>query len=379
MKLHSLKIEPRMPGGWESAELVFGDNITELFGPNGCGKTPVIKSIAYALGYPVRYREDIKEHCNSVVLKLEVEQGTRIIVSRKIGIEFEVEVRSEDQHVRSFYNERDFSRFMLEVFGFPNPTLTSVANEATCAYMATILPIFYLDQDIGYTSAYKASAAFIKNQYAEMSRLVFGLPPKNSFDLKKVVLEKKKRLDQLDRLVVAKEEQIDGLVKRLGKLRRPIEGVSSELARAKASLDGLRSSHDTRNDAQVALDSLLYEKKTLRRQVRTQIADLESRISSFGKIQSEIEVELNTLSLNEEARRLFASFKDICTNPGCGLLLGSSDSYGKSLLYLRDQTKDLERNNLIHGKRIEGLAAEVDDLDSEIAIDHCVSNVLYKA
>lgn len=50
MKLISLKIVPVNPNGWGSPELKFANDITELYGPNGCGKTPVIHSIAFALG-----------------------------------------------------------------------------------------------------------------------------------------------------------------------------------------------------------------------------------------------------------------------------------------------------------------------------------------
>ena len=56
-----------------------------------------------------------------------------------------------------------------------------------------------------------------------------------------------------------------------------------------------------------------------------------------------------------QARRLFASFEDICSNPACGLFLGSSESYGKNLLYLKDQVKDLQRNTEFQRARIDEL------------------------
>jgi hypothetical protein len=366
MRLRSLKVEGKKPAGWESADLIFGKNITELFGPNGCGKTPIIQSIAFALGYPVKYREDIIAHCDAASLVMEGTSKGVIKIRRRIGVAFDLEIKGGDGSAQSFYSERDFSRFMFEELGFSFPSLTTTANEASPPFISMLLPIFYLDQDLGYTSAYRAPAAFVRDQYAEMMRIIFGLPPKHSFDQKKLVLEKKKRLDNFDRLIVKKAEQIDELSKDLGKLRRPLETVTAELSDTRATLEKLRFSRGARSEAQLALDRLLYEKKTLKRQVENEVAELQTRISSFNRIQNEIEIEVNTLSLNEEARRLFVSFKDICSNASCGLFLGSSDSYGKSLLYLRDQIKDLERNNSRQAERIQRLETELDTIEVDV-------------
>ncbi|TOC17346.1 hypothetical protein CGJ89_25140, partial [Vibrio parahaemolyticus] len=59
---------------------------------------------------------------------------------------------------------------------------------------------------------------------------------------------------------------------------------------------------------------------------------------------AEINTEVDTLNLNEEARRVFVRSSDLCGSSNCQLFSGSSDSYSKNLLYLRDQIKDLERN-----------------------------------
>src|ERR1700722_864760 len=165
MKLYSLRMEPALPNGWASDELIFGEHITQLFGPNGCGKTPIIQSIAHALGYPVKYREDIVEHCSATVLVLRSETSD-CELRRRIGTPFDVDVRFGDKP-RSFFNEREYSQFLFELFGFSFPALTTTGNEATVPYMATLLPVFYLDQDHGYSNAYKAPNTFIKDQYAE--------------------------------------------------------------------------------------------------------------------------------------------------------------------------------------------------------------------
>ena len=169
---------------WESAPLPFGLYITELFGPNGSGKTPIIQSVVHALGYPVKYRDDILAHCDAVALTLENSSKELIEIRRRIDTGVDVEVRTGTAPVLGFYNERDYSQFLFEELALPFPALTSTGNEATTPYLSTLLPIFYLDQDIGYTNAYRAPTSFIRDQYAEMTRLVFGLPPKHSFSQK---------------------------------------------------------------------------------------------------------------------------------------------------------------------------------------------------
>ncbi len=74
---------------------------------------------------------------------------------------------------------------------------------------------------------------------------------------------------------------------------------------------------------------------------------------------------MKTLSLNEEARGVFTSFQEICRTPNCGLFLGSAESYGKNLLYLKDQIKDLERNSQRAEIRAEQLEERIEELSAE--------------
>lgn len=68
------------------------------------------------------------------------------------------------------------------------------------------------------------------------------------------------------------------------------------------------------------------------------------------------------MKLTDLARRVFASFHEICRAPNCGLFLGSTESYGKNLLYLRDQIKDLEHNAIRTEMRIELLEGGLREL-----------------
>lgn len=73
MKLLSLEIKPNPISGWASPILNFGNDITQLYAKNESGKTPIIQSIIFCLGYPVDFRADIIKHCASANLIVEIE------------------------------------------------------------------------------------------------------------------------------------------------------------------------------------------------------------------------------------------------------------------------------------------------------------------
>ncbi|WP_206538740.1 hypothetical protein, partial [Aeromonas finlandensis] len=64
-------------------------------------------------------------------------------------------------------------------------------------------------------------------------------------------------------------------------------------------------------------------------------------VKGIAQLTHEINTEIDTLNLNEEARRVFLSFNEICGSSCCQLFNSSSNSYSKNLLYLKDQIKDL--------------------------------------
>lgn len=366
MNLLQLSIEPSGPAGWGSKVLDFGKDITQLYGPNGCGKTPVIHSIAFALGYPVRFREDILSNCGFVVLKA-VHNDIYIDFRRSIGSDFHIECsQSDTENTRIFYNEKDMSAYLFNFLGLPEATLTSSRNEPTPPYISTFLPLFYVDQDSGYSSVYKSPSSFIKDQYAEMVRLSLEVPPKHSYERKRLLIEKKEELKSTDTAIVTSERFIERLVNDRKVSDQTSQQLDNELNRLRNELDDLRSSQDATEGAESAIQYLIQEKVSEKQEIDKRIRELQDRISGFERIKNEIEIEINTLSLNEEARRLFTSFNDICANSRCQLFLNSSESYGKNLLYLRDQIKDLDRNTSYQEIRLDELLAQSKKLDTEI-------------
>lgn len=372
MKLLELKIEHVELNGWESEQLTFGDDITQLYGPNGCGKTPVIHSIAYAMGYPVKFREDILRNCKSVVLKASHEENI-IVFKRELSSSFNVECNVYDEIIgddsennKVFYSEKDLSVYLFDLLGLSTAALTSLKNLPTFPYVSTLLPLFYVDQDSGYTSAYKAQSNFIKDQYAEMVRMSIGVIAKNSYEKKKDLIENKKELGLIDSEIVSTENFIETLIlQRKGSLLSKID-VEDRLQKLKDRLDELNSNQDTSYSTNSAIQTLINEKLSEKNSTDSKIRDLRERINGFGKIKDEIEIEINTLSLNEEAKRVFSSFDEICSNRGCQLFLSSSESYGKNLLYLKDQTKDLDRNLGYQKERLDEFCINFDNIEGEI-------------
>ena len=368
MKLVSLEIIADGPTGWGSGVLEFGDQVTQLFGDNGAGKTPVVQSIVFALGYPASFREDINEHCKCVVLTV-VHMDRYYAFRRSFKGAFLIEVSNPlggDDETLAFHSEADFSRYIFQLWGWADPVLVSVSGAATRLYVSQVLPLFYLDQDEGYSSFYFTPSRFIKDQYAEVMRSVFGLPAKNAFEQRKLRRELQERLERLDLSIVRRQRTIGQLASDVTHPRRSETELSDELAQVQRSFESLRQGGDARSESEVTLDG---EIALLRRRVSALTADKaehRARLSSFLAISNEIEIEANTLSLNEEARAIFASFDSVCANQACGLFVRSSESYGKSLLYLKDQLKDLERSRKFHEDAVARLDVSLVDTEQEL-------------
>lgn len=365
MKLISIKIFASGQLGWQSDLLEFGENITHLFGPNGCGKTPIVQSIVFCLGYPSVFRNDIYENCAYVELKVETGKGC-LTIKREYSRDVDIEVVEPSGNLQRFFDEKEYSTYLFEWMGMQTSNLVTNSNKVTAPYLATMIPIFYLDQDEGYSGIYCPPNNFIKDQFSEMMRMIFGLPEKNSFDKKKERIEAKERLDYLDHVVEKHSRQVNAanetasaISKSSGDLTVGIQTLESEMEQLKGS----GASHD---DSIGVIDRLISSHHALMRDVSSEIAEINKRSNSIGQIINEIETEINTLNLNEEARRIFLSFDEICGSGNCQLFSRSSESYSKNLLYLKDQIKDLERNTEIDAIKAEQLKREKSHLEVQI-------------
>ncbi|MDF5971702.1 hypothetical protein P4117_27075 [Pseudomonas aeruginosa] len=194
MKFESLEIIPNSPNGWHSGELKFGEAITQLYAKNGSGKTPLIQAMMFCLGLHVQFRDDIVRNCKMARLKVML-NGKGFTLERMMGDSFDLTVKVDNKTENRFYNEEDFSKFMLKSLKLRSDRLVTNGNTPTIPYFSALLPLFYLDQDQGYSEYYAPPRpGFIKNQFSEMVRLAANFPPQHSYDKKKKAIEVKKTL-----------------------------------------------------------------------------------------------------------------------------------------------------------------------------------------
>jgi hypothetical protein len=337
-----------------------------LFAANGSGKSPIVRMLASALGFPNNFRAEILDKCNAVVLCAETD-GKPITIRRTLDSKndtFYATIDFEGEQT-AHHSEASFSAALFHLLGLKPPRLVSNRGEETRPYIATLLPLFYLIQGHGYSTAYRAPSSFIMDQFAEMVRFAFELNPKHSFEVKKSLIEEKSALEAQTRKIVAAQRVLEYQ-------RRGVDDSDANQAALKRSsdnlthqIDGLRASVDAKGTANSALTELLRQKDAQIRTRQLELFELQDRVAGIDTIRAEIDGEIKTLALNEEALGVFKSFQDICRAPNCGLFLGSAESYGKNLLYLRDQIKDLERNAKRAEIRVEHLEQRLDELGVE--------------
>lgn len=342
MKLVEMSLLPRGSDGWGSGALRFGERVTSLFAPNGSGKTPLVQSIPFCLGYNCKFREDVREKCRAVALTYE-HDGLLFELTRTFSDDFHITVASKNLK-QEFFSEKEFSLALFKSLGMATPTLIGANRSATQPYVSTLLPLFFVRQDGGYTEIYRAPASFIADQFAEMIRFAFGLSPKRSYEAQRELNEAKEKLELLQRRIVFQQKVVAELADAVDdspierdRLRQRTQALTEQISDLKSSVDAAGS-------ANTALLELLQSREQKISALRRQHQETQGRLAGIGSIRSEIEGEIRTLSLNEESRFAFESFFEICGRSDCRLFATSTESYAKSLLYLKDQIKDLDAN-----------------------------------
>lgn len=367
MKLVSLQIEGLGDSGWSSEKLRFADQLTQIYAENGAGKTPLIKAIVFALGYKAEFPDDILANCDNVSLEV-IAADRAFKICRSFQTKFWISVADDAGNRFDFENEGSFSRFMFELWGLEDPIVTTTNNAPSRIYVSQMLPLLYLDQSHGYSVDYYVPQRFIKNQLSEVLRLLNGIAPRNPFDKRRARIEYQVRLEYLDRTVVRLEDTIAELASDVEGVRRPPEEIERDLHSAINDLALLQESGGATDQVVSGMDARIAELHRQQGGLKNERSELEARVRGFSQIQREIEAESDTLVLNEEARRILASFDEICANERCGLFIRSSVSYGKSLLYLKDQVKDLQRSSEKCGERILKLSESIKIIDVRIEV-----------
>lgn len=363
MKLVSIKIKGKDGLGLESEELFFGKNVTEFFGPNGCGKTPLLQSTSYCLGFPCKFRDDIYTLCESATLTFYIGDNLFYATRKFEKTTFTLTLKRGKQ-TTVFDNENDYSKHIFDLLSLSYPSLITTNNKLSYPYLSTILPIFYLDQDLGYTKFYYSQSNFIKDQFSEMIRILFSLPEKNSFDAKKKKIHIKNEIYYLDKSLAEQRKKIEILKDNCGD--KSIDSINKLINELNNEITELKKSKSLKNDSLLSIEVVIKKHKENLNDLKYELNFIERRKSSLQQINKEINTEINTLNLNEEAKRILRSFEEICPSLDCKIFSRSSESYAKHLLYLKDQIKDIERSFSSSNERHDKIQQEITYINSTI-------------
>lgn len=379
MKLISLKINSNGGvDGLESPKFKIENHITQFTGKNGSGKTPVTQSIIYCLGYPVRFRQDIINRCRSVTLEVEISGDTyfieRFYRSNPVDLIVKVFDKTGANVIKEFNSEEDYSLFIFELFDLNSVELITIDGKPSKLYTSSVYSLFYLSQDNGYRQIYSPYSKFIKDQSAEVVRFIFKLNPKNYYLDLKEKNDLKSRRSALD-------ERISSLKSVLMRIVDDVDVGSEatlrdELAQLNSNLNELRGSHGSLTASVRELSVVKDRYISSKREIERDIYDADIQIDNLERIKNEINMEADALLLNAKAERLLNSFVSTCEDPKCTMFRGAKEAYGKHLLYLKDQLKDLDFNSkrlkTLKDKRyieLEVINKNIQDLDVHQASD----------
>lgn len=338
IKLEEFRYLARGPQGWHSELPPFGELLTAVQGENGSGKTPIMKGIVWTLGHKLQLTPEVIANCSAAELQLTVE-GRLVTLTRPIGLpQFALTVNDAGD-VSEFDNEGEYAKWFLSLFGSAARTLTNKQKKATDLYANTLIPGFWVDQDHGWTQDYWAPSNFIEDQREEVIRFLVGMParhpfsPRDKYDEAKADLAKTETAIQMQRFVLDKLEQN-------GKLRADdvsaIQArrivLQADLAANNAAVEAVRS---VTSQFELDLSRLEAERQSLQQQA----AQLQRNRGQLVLVMAEVEGEVEILTGNAQAA---AFFRQLCSREECQMFSSPAESYGRTLLFLKDQIKDLQ-------------------------------------
>ena len=317
-----------------------------------------------ALGHEIELPPDIRTHCRAARLHLSVD-GNAVTLTRSLSEEFRLMV-DDGKETEEFTDWKRFGRWFVELLGGVQRTLTSKRGEAAELYANIVLPAFWVDQDNGWTTAYftPKNRDFIRDQRQEVIRFLTGLASrhpfrdKSDFDEAKDQAEKAEKDVELQRYVVER-------------LRRNYAiGGEDEEARLVEREAVLQAELMANRDAIEAVRDLsgFYERDIARlEEKKAELAShgnvVRRRRGQLELVLAELGGEVEILGANVEAAELLRAF---CGRDGCEMFLDSKYSYGRSLLYLKDQIKDLEAANQGLESEASGGQKEMEKIAGEI-------------
>ena len=359
VRLQSFRYRPRGRDGWGTRLLHFGQLFTAVQGPNGSGKTPIMKGVAQALGHEVELPPEVLERCECAEITLSVE-GRSVILTRSLAQNFELSVDDGSKR-ESFTNQKDYAKWFMGLFNAESLELTTKQHQPAGLYASVVLPALSVDQDHGWTTDYwtPPNRNFILDQRQEVIRYLVGLTARHPFQRRTEFEKAKQNLDrtqkalELQRFVIDRlrtNEEIDEAEEPRLLSRR--SELQLELTENQSAIEAIRSAtaHFDRE-----IDGMEEERGRLDAHVRS----LAKRKGQLSLVLSELDGEEEVLTANVQSSELLRQF---CGRDGCQMFATSERSFGRSLLFLKDQVKDLQTSDRELSREVELIKERLDSL-----------------
>jgi hypothetical protein len=364
VRLQSFQYLPRGTDGWGSRLLHFGEMFTAVQGANGTGKTPIMKGVIQGLGHEVELPPDVLARCEFAETTITVD-GRVVTLTRRLGEDFHLQVvDSGESHV--YTSQAEYAKWFIGLFSADPPALTSKQNQEVSLYPTVLLPALWVDQDHGWTTDYwtPPNRNFIQDQRQEVIRFLLGVPPRHpfrartEFDEARVLLERTVATIETQRFLVDRlrtNEQLSdteeaGLVERQTRLR-------ADLAANSTAIEAIRSATSFYDREITALE-------VERNATAVRIGALNKQRGQLSLVLSELDGEEDILTANVHATDLMRQF---CGREGCQMFATSERSFGRSLLFLKDQIKDLQASDRALSRDVESGGLDIERL--EVAIE----------
>jgi predicted nuclease with TOPRIM domain len=363
IRLSSFRYLPKATGGWETPKLDFGALFTVLEGPNGSGKTPIMEGLYLALGHGLELPPAITDHCSAAQVTL-VRDSQPITITRFLDSAFRCQIEDEDG--ARFITQAEYARWFTKLLGGEFRTLTNKHDKAAELYANVVIPAFAVDQDHGWSTDYYVPRGrdFLKNQRQEVIRFLMGLQPRHPFRTRTDYEEAKVTADKVDREVDLQRYAVDRL-RISGEFRENEEPeLLTRRAQLQAELNANSQTIEAIRDLTSFVERDVARLESERDALRSKASSLSRQKGQLSLVLSELDGEIEILGANVDATEILRHF---CGRAECALFANSAQSYGRSLLYLKDQMKDLRTSADDLSRSEASVAEKVTSLEQAIA------------
>jgi len=350
VRLKSFELLPN-PDGWRSKALKFGRVTTLVTGDNGAGKTPMLRALALALGAKVELPPEVLEHCQAV--RLELQSGpTSVKIERSFAHVFAT-FDADGRKTRCSGEEEISRELMRHLMIQPRTLVRRKDDQPVPPYMSVLAPLFFVDQDHGWKDLYEPppNLNFLHEQREEALRWILDIPQRTIEKARKDKDEARQKEAALNEQVQTRRRYVEALRRQVGDDAR--DGGREELEAQRANvaerLTSLVQSFDGLSRVDAALEAQAREAAAERDAARDRFQSLERQLLNLRQTRKDLESDASVLEANEIAANVFRAF---CANEDCNLFR-PQDSYGRRLLHLRDQVKDVDSTSNLLAQQVD--------------------------